>query len=186
MKKSKKILAPVVALGMVVGATSFSAHSTVSVEPGDTLWGIAQKHDDLSVNQLIELNSELDPQAIPVGTEINLEANKTNVVTHTVQQGNTLNEIADTYDGVSLADLYALNEGIDPYDLTIGSEVIVVDNNNNSTVADVVFHTVQPGNTYYNISSVYDGVTVDDLIKANPNEDMYSLTIGSKIAIPLE
>ncbi|MRH43928.1 LysM peptidoglycan-binding domain-containing protein, partial [Aquibacillus halophilus] len=66
------------------------------------------------------------------------------------------------------------------------SEVTVVGNTGDSgSDADVVYHTVQPGNTFNEIASVYDGVTVDELIEANPNVDIYSLNIGSQVAIPL-
>ncbi|WP_099600890.1 LysM domain-containing protein [Pseudomonas sp. 2995-1] len=51
---------------------------------------------------------------------------------------------------------------------------------------DVVYHTVQPGNTFYNIAAVYDGVSVDDIFEANPNIDPYFLREGSQVTIPLE
>ncbi|MBB6454461.1 LysM repeat protein [Salirhabdus euzebyi] len=196
MKNNSKILATTVTVGLILGITGFSASAaTETVDEGETLWGIAQEYDDLTTDELIELNSDLDPTAIPVGTEIMLDANNTNnnsedMVTHTVQPGNTLLEIASVYDGVTLEDIYTLNEGIDPYNLTIGSEVVVVDytgeSNNSSTGDQLVYHTVQPGNTFNKIAAVYDNVTVDELIEANPNVNMYSLEIGSEIAIPLD
>ncbi|MRH41310.1 LysM peptidoglycan-binding domain-containing protein [Aquibacillus halophilus] len=194
MRKMSKLLIPTVVVGTIFGATSFSAMAaTETVESGETLWGIAQEHDDVTVDELVDLNSNLDPTAIPVGTEIQLDANENNgssgnngMVTHTVQPGNTLLGIAAVYDGVTLEDLYELNPGIDPYGLTIRSEVTVVGNTGDSgSDADVVYHTVQPGNTFNEIASVYDGVTVDELIEANPNVDIYSLNIGSQVAIPL-
>ncbi|MFE8700620.1 LysM domain-containing protein [Cytobacillus sp. FJAT-54145] len=191
MKKATKLLAPTLALGMVFGASSFSANAeTVTIESGDTLWGIAQEHN-VTVDELMSMNSDLDPRAIPAGTEIQISESKNNdnenVVRHVIQPGNTLNDIAAIYEGVSVDDLYALNPDIDPYALVVGDEIVVVDYTRESTNdPNVVYHTVQPGNTFYNIASVYDGVTVNDLIEANPNVDIYSLTIGSEIVIPLE
>uniref|UniRef100_A0A1S2M5X6 LysM domain-containing protein n=1 Tax=Anaerobacillus isosaccharinicus TaxID=1532552 RepID=A0A1S2M5X6_9BACI len=101
-----------------------------------------------------------------------------------MQPGNTLTNIAAVYDGVTVDDLFRLNPGIDPYSLTVGSEIVVVDYNSEFG-EDYLYHTVQPGNTFNEIASVYDGVTVDDLLEANPNEDPYELTIGSRIVIPL-
>ncbi|MBP3950109.1 LysM peptidoglycan-binding domain-containing protein [Bacillus suaedae] len=189
MKKSTKILAPTLAMGMVLGTTSFSASAATTVESGDTLWGIAQEHD-VTVEELMEMNGDLDPRAIPIGTEIQVNAEGNNnqsgdVVTHTVQPGNTLSGIASVYDGVTLNDLYEMNPGIDPYNLMIGSEVAVADHSNDNSSTDVVYHTIQPGNTYFEIANAYDGVTVEDLIEANPNVDHRSLTVGSQIAVPV-
>lgn len=198
MKKTSKVLVPTLALGMAFGASGLSASAaTETVESGDTLWGIAQENN-VSVDQLMDYNSNLDPYAIPIGTEVQLDPTNQSdseqngdMVTHTVQPGNTLYEIAQTYDGVSVDDLHQMNEGIDPYNLTIGSEVTVVgessnSNNNSNEHANYVHHTVQPGNTFSEIASVYDGVTVDEIMDANPNVDPRALTIGSQIAIPLD
>ncbi|WP_169891249.1 LysM peptidoglycan-binding domain-containing protein [Litchfieldia alkalitelluris] len=182
-RKASKFLAPAVAAGMLFGATGFSANAaTDTVESGETLWDIAQEHI-LNVNELVDLNSNLDPRAIPVGTEVELPGEDT--VTHVVQPGNTLWGIAQVYDGVSVDHLYDLNEGVDPYTLTIGSELTVVDYDNSTNNSDVIYHTVQPGNTFYEIASVYDGVSVDDIAEANPTLDPQALIIGSQVAIPL-
>lgn len=191
MRNISKFLIPTFVVGLVFGWFGLAAGAaTVTVQSGDTLWGIAQEHDDVTVDELKELNSELDPYAIPVGTKVVIshgENTKDNgIVTHVVQPGNTLSEIAQAYDGVTLEDLYELNEGIDPYSLTIGSDIVVVNSNNSSPANDVIYHTVQPGNTLYGIASVYDYVSVEDIILANPEIDPRSLQIGSKIAIPLE
>ncbi|MBM7660094.1 LysM repeat protein [Bacillus mesophilus] len=189
MRKISKILVPTFVLGLILGGFGLAANaSTVTVQPNDTFWGIAQEHD-VTVDELKEWNSELDPTAIPVGTEVVIskgESSDNRVVTHVVQPGNTLSEIAQVYDGVTLDRLYDLNEGIDPLTLAIGSEVIVVHESNSTTGHDVVYHTVQPGNTFYEIASVYDGVSVDEIITANPNVDPYFLQVGSEITIPLK
>lgn len=192
MKKASKILAPALAVGLAFGATSISANTTKTVEPGDTFWGIAQNHD-VTVDELMDLNSDLDPYAIPVGAEIELSVEDENgqnedVVTHVIQPGNTLWGISQVYDGVTVDDLYDLNPDVDPYELTIGSELAVVERDSDSSneEADVIYHTVQPGNTFSEIASAYDYVSVEDIMEANPNVDPYSLTVGSQIAIPLK
>lgn len=129
----------------------------------------------------MEVN-EYVPTEIPVGAEITIP--NQNMVTHVVQPGNTLVDIAAVYDGVTVDDLVRLNPDVDPYELTIGSEIVVVDYTQEQ-VEDYLYHTVQPGNTFNEIASVYDGVSVEDLFEANPNVDPYELTIGSKIVIPL-
>ncbi|WP_456276426.1 LysM peptidoglycan-binding domain-containing protein [Bacillus sp. AK128] len=124
MKKATKLLVPALGLGLVFGAVNVSASKTVTVEPSDTYWGIAQSYDDVSVEDMMEAN-EYDPYAIPVGAEITVPTEER--VTHVIQPGNTLTDIAAVYDGVSVDELVELNPEIDPYSLTIGSEIVVVD-----------------------------------------------------------
>ncbi|QOR67170.1 LysM peptidoglycan-binding domain-containing protein [Cytobacillus suaedae] len=123
MKKATKLLAPALGVGLVFGSVSVSASETVTVESGDTYWGIAQEYDDVSVEDIMEVN-EYDPYTIPIGAEIIVPTER---VKHVIQPGNTLNDIAAVYDGVSVEDLVRLNPEIDPYNLTIGSEIMVVD-----------------------------------------------------------
>ncbi|MBU9713028.1 LysM peptidoglycan-binding domain-containing protein [Evansella tamaricis] len=189
MKKTTKIIAPVVGLGLLVGTSSISAQSSVTVESGDTFWGIAQDYDELSTEEIVEANN-YDPLEIPVGAEIIIPVNGEDsfdgeTVTHVIQPGNTLSSIASVHDGVTVDDLLELNPGIDPYSLTIGSELAVVSYDREEG-EDYLYHTVQPGNTFFEIASVYDGVSVEDLQDANPNVDPYELTIGSQLVIPLQ
>ncbi|MCZ0704559.1 LysM repeat protein [Natronobacillus azotifigens] len=188
-KATKRVATAVVGTGLVFGAIGVSAASdTVTVEPGDTYWGLAQNYDNVSTNDLTEEN-DYDPQALPVGAEIVIpmdEDEDNDVVTHVVQPGNTLSEIAAVYDGVTVNDLENLNPDVDPESLTVGSEIVVVDYEDSDADSDeYVYHTVQPGNTFSEIASVYDGVTVNDLLEANPNVDPYAMTIGSDVAIPV-
>ncbi len=190
MKKAKRLIVPTLGVGLVFGAIGVSAQSeTVTVEPGDTYWGIAQELSEVTSEDLVDAN-EYDARAIPVGAEIEIptgeeERSNNNVVTHVIQPGNTFASIAEVYDGVTVDDLVKLNPKVDPYSLTIGSDIVVVDKERTSG-QDYLYHTVQPGNTFNEIASAYDGVSVDELIEANPNEDPYELTVGSKIVIPLK
>lgn len=49
---------------------------------------------------------------------------------------------------------------------------------------NVVTHFIQPGKTLAEIAAVYDGISAEEIMDANPNEDPYDLTIGSQIVIP--
>lgn len=130
-KATKRVATAVVGTGLVFGAIGVSAASdTVTVEPGDTYWGLAQNYDDVSTNDLTEEN-DYDPQALPVGAEIVIPTGEENgeengeVVTHVVQPGNTFSEIASVYDGVTVNDLLEANPNVDPYAMTIGSDVAI-------------------------------------------------------------
>lgn len=191
MKKAKRLIATsTLGVGLVFGAIGVAAYSeTVTVKKGDTYWGIAQNYDDVTTEDLVEAN-DYDPRALPIGAEIKIPIGEkkdsdSDLVKHVIQPGNTLTNIAAVYDGVTVDDLIKLNPDIDPYALTIGSEIVVVDHS--STFGeDYLYHRVQPGNTFFEIASVYDGVTVDDLLEANPNVDPYELVIGSRVVIPLK
>jgi len=62
MKKKLKFLAPTLALGMVFGANGVAANDdTVTVKPGDTLWGISNQHENITLNELRELNPQVNP-----------------------------------------------------------------------------------------------------------------------------
>ena len=187
MKKTTKFMTPILAAGMVFGFSSLSpsAESVTTIEEGDTLWSIAQNHH-MTTEELMNINHNLNPNSLPIGTEILLERvdddnSDEEKVTHTVQPGNTLWNIANIYDGVTVEHLINENSVIDPYALSIGSELTILssDGSGNS-----VTHTVQPGNTLWNIASVYNGVTVNDLREANPNVDPLALPIGSTLTIP--
>lgn len=49
-------------------------------------------------------------------------------------------------------------------------------------VPEIRIHTVQSGETYYKISMKY-GISIDDLIAANPNIDHHALRVGQKINV---
>lgn len=97
------------------------------------------------------------------------------VSTVEVEKGDTLWSISKDHD-VSIYDLYEWNFGIDPYNLQIGMEVIVDPGSD-------WYHTVAPGDTFYNIAAKYEGLTVGDLYIMNPILDPYNLQIGSKVKI---
>ncbi|WP_179295558.1 LysM peptidoglycan-binding domain-containing protein [Bacillus sp. FJAT-45350] len=188
MKKATRIITPILGVGLVFGAIGVSASETVTVERGDTYWGLAQGYNNVSVEELIGAN-DYHPNELQTGVELTIPTNEDTtsndeVVTHVIQPGNTLAEIAEAYDGVTVDELIRLNPGINPYELTVGSEILVATNGNEHG-EDYVYHTVQPGNTYYEIANAYDGVSVDDLREANPNIDPYELPIGYQIIIPI-
>uniref|UniRef100_UPI0011861075 LysM peptidoglycan-binding domain-containing protein n=1 Tax=Indiicoccus explosivorum TaxID=1917864 RepID=UPI0011861075 len=80
---------------------------TVTIEPGDTFWGISQE-TGISVDRLMELNSQYDPYALPIGGElvISKESGSPTEKFHTIQPGETLISIANLHEGVTLDELY--------------------------------------------------------------------------------
>ncbi len=93
---------------------------------------------------------------------------------HTVQSGDTLNAIANTY-GVTLNELYQHNEGINPNALRIGSRIML-------PPPPTLDHVVQSGDTLWGIARHYN-TTVDTLNYLN-NLNSTNLRIGQVIMVP--
>ena len=51
---------------------------------------------------------------------------------------------------------------------------------------DYIYHTIQPGDTLWEIAKSYPGVSVDDLKRLNGNMNMRHLTVGKKIKVGVE
>jgi LysM repeat protein len=115
----------------VVTATPMPTRVHVVVQ-GDTLGDVAVQYG-LGLEALVQANPGLNPQRLRIGQELLIPTAGTGgaatlssesltvsrIVTHTVQQGETLLRIAGEY-AVTLNDVYALNPGISPQFLRIG------------------------------------------------------------------
>ncbi|RDY71164.1 LysM domain-containing protein [Halobacillus trueperi] len=185
----KKILAPVLALGMTLGAGAYSVSAEtyqVTFEKGDTLWSLAEQYDDVTVDDLYKWNPGIDADIIQPGSRITVKTEETfheddypNEEFHTVTPGSTLYSIANLHEGVTLTELFELNPGIDPWNLQPGQEVRV------SPAEDVNahYHTIAPYDTLYGIAGIHQGVTVEDLYELNPGIDARNLQVGSTIRV---
>jgi LysM repeat protein len=110
-------------LGATAGAAA--ADGTHTVESGDTLAGIADRHEGVSWRDLVETNSDevSDPELIPPGQVLHLGDVEDR---HEVVSGETLADIAGAYDHVTswraLAD--ANTDVISDPDLLIPGQVL--------------------------------------------------------------
>ncbi len=158
--------------------------STYTVQPGDTLYGIAARFGT-TVNELAALNN-LSPDAmlmagqvltIPAGA-----ANPPNV--HIVQAGENLYRIALRY-GITWQELAQLNGITDPTTLRVGQRLILPSGATGTQPpsSGTRTHVVQPGDTLYGIAARY-GVSVQALAQAN-GLTLYSIIyVGQTLIIP--
>jgi LysM repeat protein len=113
-------------LGATVGT---AAADDYEVQPGDTLAGIADRHDDVTWRDLFEANSDQisDPAVIVPGQVIAI-SEEAREDSHEVESGETLAEIAGLYDHVaSWRALAEANAGtIDDPNLLIPGDVITL------------------------------------------------------------
>ncbi|UOQ44936.1 LysM peptidoglycan-binding domain-containing protein [Halobacillus salinarum] len=128
MNRTAKILAPVLAAGMALGASSVSANSnsTVTVKSDDTLWSISQSYDHVTLNELMNLNPNVNPNNLEIGSKVKVtDDHKKNsrYIFHKVEDGDTFYSIAQNYPGVELDDLYELNPDVKADNLQTGSKI---------------------------------------------------------------
>jgi LysM repeat protein len=94
---------------------------------------------------------------------------------HTVEPGDTVRSIADSY-GVSSETVLAANSLDDPDLLRIGQDVLVPSLNG-------ALHTVRSGETLHDIADAY-GVSSDAILSANSLTDPDLLRVGSVLVVP--
>ncbi|MCG0278741.1 MAG: LysM peptidoglycan-binding domain-containing protein [Thermanaeromonas sp.] len=103
---------------------------------------------------------------------------------YTIRPGDTLFSIAQRF-GVSVEDLLEANLGrIDPDNLQVGQIICIplavppVQCPPGSTI-----YTIRAGDTFFNIARRF-GISVQDLINANPGVNPEGLLIGQQICVP--
>lgn len=102
-----------------------------TVNEGDTLYGIAEKYD-LPVSLLMKVNSIEDPYNLQIGTKLCIPGTEDQLPQkpeecfdkHTVVAGDTLYLIAKMHN-IKLDALMRANPTIDPYNLLIGTELLI-------------------------------------------------------------
>lgn len=110
---------------------------------------------------------------------------------HVVSKGETAYSISKLYN-VAVADLYILNPEIES-GLKIGATIKVPDNgtvvaappqNTNENYYGVREYIVKPKETLYSICKL-NGVTLEDMVAANPELNQKPLYVGQRLIIPM-
>jgi LysM repeat protein len=161
------------------------------VQKGETLFAISRKYGK-SVQLIKELN-DLKDYNLSVGQKLiinqnfkepTLDTENTNFY-HEVQKGESLYKIAKLYN-MSVDALKKLNN-ISNDALNIGQKLLVskaaktTQNNTEKVTTNVVYHTVEKGDTLYSISRKYN-VKVDAIKELNKLSDN-TLSVGQKLRI---
>lgn len=123
-----------------------------TVRSGDTLYEIAQQCR-VPVSRIMNLNPRLDPRAMEIGQRIRLsteagagyeDRRNTGPGEYRVQQGDDFSTIA-TRLGLSLFELIAANEDIDPFNLQPGDRIDVPGRDDIRGAFSIEPHTGSPG-----------------------------------------
>ncbi|MBC7258049.1 MAG: LysM peptidoglycan-binding domain-containing protein [Chloroflexi bacterium] len=150
--------------------------STYTVQPGDTLYGIAARFGT-TVNELAALNNLAPDALLMAGQVLVIPGGATNPPNvHIVQAGENLYRIALRY-GITWQELAQLNGITDPTTLRAGQRLVLpagATGTQPTTPSGTRTHVVQPGDTLYGIAARY-GVSAQALAQAN------GLTLSSYI-----
>lgn len=160
------------------------------VQPKETIFSISKKLG-VSREEIIHYNPAVEEglkaySRLYFPVEAYTSSNNINSASHTVKKGETIYGIAKKY-GVSVDRIIALNpsarDGIKVGDiLSISSE----DNNRSQQVVETKnsrSHTIAQGETLYRIAK-NNGITVEQLLAANPSLDSNNYEVGTVITIP--
>lgn len=147
------------------------------VQSGDTLSSIANKLN-VSVNDLISYN-ELPTTILQVGQVLRIPVIGPSNLLYTIKKGDTLYQLANSY-GTTVDAIKRLNN-LTSSNLSIGQQIYIPEG---TTIGetDYVVYQVNPGDTLYSISRVYN--TTPDAIKSYNNLTSDILSIGQVIQIP--
>ncbi len=113
-------------------------------------------------------------------TTATLSAQKANVVSHTVTQGQTLYSISKMYN-TTVDEIIKFNPGCAEV-LSIGQKLIIPSNSAQEKKSART-HTIKSGETLYRLSKMYN-ITTEELCAANPGLSINNFRAGEVILIP--
>lgn len=185
MRALRRLLLEVGVLGLVVagagyahaGASPTPAVGSVTVQPGDSLWAIAQRYDT-TVAALQEAN-HLTSDALRPGTTLRLPAgSNASPNVYVVQPGDSLYDIALAFH-LSVDDLIAYNQ-LSGSVIRPGQTLAL---RPGPLTPSALRFTVRPGDTLWGIAQLY-GVSVATLASANGIATQALLHPGESLRVP--
>ncbi len=160
-----------------------------TIRSGDTLYLLASRFNT-TVEAIIAINPRINPNNLQVGQSICIpgatpppQPSCPNGTLYTVRAGDTFFRLSQQF-GVSVDALMRANPGVDPTRLQIGQIICIP-----SVVPPMppcqngFYYTIKAGDTLFALSQQF-GVSVQDIINANPGIDPSRLQIGQTICIP--
>ena len=159
---------------------------------GDTFYLIAQKNK-ITVDALQNANPNISPENLVIGQILCVPAAAqapapvTPICTgvkYTVKEGDTLYAIAQ-WNKIDLKDIVAANPSVNPEQLYVGQVICLprVDTPAPVPECDGTRYQIARGDTFFAIAKKH-GVSVADLMTANPGVNPERLYVGQTICVP--
>ncbi|GIC74314.1 hypothetical protein LFLT20_13180 [Limosilactobacillus fermentum] len=152
------------------------ATGTYTVQPGDTLSGIATKFGT-TYQILSAINGIGDPNQIWPGQVLKVTGAASQESTYYVQSGDTLSSIATKF-GTTVSNLVSLNHISNPNVIYVGQKVYVGE----ATQGQSNAYTVQSGDTLSGIAAKF-GTTWQDLAQKNGLANPNVIYVGQTLTI---
>ena len=159
-----------------------------TVAINDTFFSIARRFG-IAVPALAAANPGVDPNRLQIGQPVCVPAPAPPPApcpgrTYAIQAGDTLIEIA-WREGYTLDALLAANPGINPNALRIGQLICLPPSPGGGPFPCFggSIYTIRPGDTFYSIARRF-GVSLDQLLQANPETNPDRLQVGEPVCIP--
>lgn len=153
------------------------------VQPGDTLYSIAMKHNT-TLDAIIAANPGINPSMIFPG-QIVIIPNSTTPPQgseYIVKSGDTLYGIAARHN-VDLHQLIAINGIKPPYIIYPGQKIIIPGVAKPPQPGEGQVYVVKTGDTLYSIAKKFN-VSLEDLIRINNLSNPDQISPGQKLRIP--
>lgn len=159
--------------------------STYVIRSGDTLSKIAKRFG-VSVNELLNVNPNINPNNLKIGTIICIPATLCPYGTRTyaIKAGDTFGGLARTF-ATTVADIIAVNPDVNYNNLVIGQTVCIPQPMPVYPPCPTRnFYVIRRGDTLSVIAKTF-GITVAQLTNSNQNINPNNLQVGQIICIPL-
>jgi LysM repeat protein len=194
MRRSLAALALAVVLPLP-GLAPSAALADVVVKPGETLSEIADRHG-VSLTRLMQANGISNPNVVAAGQKLVLPGARSSAGAQgaggstgrvTVQQGETLSEIADRH-GVSLTRLMQANGISNPNVVAEGQKLVLPGARSSASAAaprplPTAPYTIKSGETLSEIADRF-GTSTERLIQLNRIANPNMVAAGTRLAIP--
>lgn len=148
------------------------------VQPGESLYGLSRRFG-IPLQNLIAANPQLtSPSVLMVGQLLQIPAvgQPPNTFTYLLRPGETLYQVAQRF-GISLLSLVAANPQLQDPARILPGQVIYIPR------PPAPQYVVQPGDSLYLIGQRF-GVTVQQLVQANPSIQPQFLQAGQRLNLP--
>ncbi|MFZ5824789.1 MAG: LysM peptidoglycan-binding domain-containing protein [Bacillota bacterium] len=159
------------------------------VSPGDTMYGLATRFNT-TVAAIMSANPMVRPEFLQVGQVLCIPRQPVYPACpegnyYALRPGDTLWAIARFYN-ISLDDLLEANPGINPYGLQVGQVICipVATPPVRACPEGADRYVIKPGDTFFTIARRRN-ISVDALLRANPNVNPDALLVGQTICVPV-